>query len=304
MSEKPTGDSKKRKLSDNRPAKKPNSCPNLNDHKIEVPLRASLTEKDHGINYLPVKYSDVESCMNNWEKKSQLGKGCFGSVFEACKDKTCGYIMKISNIADQYRFDTFQREQYFLNKLNSSEISPKIYDSWICNENGYIVLEKWDGDLENLNLFYVKDGKLCVYKWVWDQMITCILEMSKRKIIHGDIKPSNFLAIKKDRRVCISDFGTSIDYKTEVLDDPKAIKLGWHYSRFACRAQKDFAEMYNLWNLEIYIRASLHFKKMDYLYIIDDKGEETPFLYFENITDQQRTSLDATCVIKPPKSKQ
>jgi hypothetical protein len=104
-----------------------------------------------------------------------------------------------------------------------------------------------------------------------------------------------------EKRVCLSDYGTSIDYGTEVITDPSKIKMGWHYSRLGCRTQKEFAELYNLWNLEIRVRMLLRSTSRNALHIVKEDGAEYVFTQFDNIPDAIRTRLDTTCAIKPPR---
>lgn len=284
---------------------------------IVPPLRAHFTENP-SIKYLPMKYSDTDLCIGSWAKSQELGRGAFGSVFSACKSNTlCNYVMKVSDISTEDRYQMFQRDQHFLFLLKGRNIAPEIEDAWVCNDFGYIVMDKWDGDLLSTGIFTIhsQDGKMKIQEWAWLEMIRCLLELSKLKIVHGDVHEGNFLVKLAERKVCLSDYGTSIDYSKEVITDPKFIKMGWHYNRYllivnmylsytfrlACRTQKDFVEMYNLWNLEIRIRMLLKMNQKNALYIIRDDGTEYPFTEFENIPDSSRAQLDATCVIKPPK---
>jgi hypothetical protein len=161
-----------------------------NNEKInytESALRFHYTENPN-ISYLPMKYSDTETCMKSWTKSQQLGKGVFSSVYQSCNNTSCNYVMKVSEINNDQQYQMFERDQHFLFKLKGKEIAPEIEDAWICDDRGYIIMEKLDGDLKSTNVWFVADNNIKVYEWVWLGMINCLLKLSKEKIIHGDVK--------------------------------------------------------------------------------------------------------------------
>jgi hypothetical protein len=273
-------------------------CPINRNPQITPPIRIEYSQNP-AIHYVPMKYSDTDMCVESWIRQRELGRGCFGSVFQACKsDNECNYVLKVSDISNQHRYEMFQRDQHFLFLLNGKGIAPEIYDAYVCNEFGHVVMDKWDGDVKSTELWrYGSDGLMYVQEWVWLQMIDCLVKLSAMKILHGDVKEDNFLVKVAERKLCLADFGTAIDYSKEVITDPNMVKMGWHLNRWGCRTQKDFTELYNLWNLELRVRSLIKGNNTDALHIVRDDGSTYPFTKFDNIPEQIRAGLDSTCVI-------
>ena len=110
---------------------------------------------------------DCEHLANTYTTKSKLGKGAFGSVFEACKNSTkdCNYVLKII-IYDKEIYEmsggipnkdlvsikkAWKSEVKILQKLNYCQdligeiLVPKLYDAWYCSTSEkttfFIVIE-------------------------------------------------------------------------------------------------------------------------------------------------------------------
>jgi len=73
----------------------------------------------------------------NWVKEEFISKGINGSVFVACRDNNCKYVMKIQEAGF-----SFNNEVQSLIELQNTGLSPKIYAAWTCKNQGFIVMER------------------------------------------------------------------------------------------------------------------------------------------------------------------
>ena len=90
-------------------------------------------------------------CLKGYQIKQLLGKGTYGSVYNACLDDDCTFAVKFMNTDTQTRKDTFFREGPVTKEFSENGIGPKYYGHWLCDNNiGIIVTEQWDGSLNKL----------------------------------------------------------------------------------------------------------------------------------------------------------
>lgn len=113
----------------------------------EVDIQYDLAK----VTWIPVLSPKKESCMREWKQMEELGRGCCGSVYEACKGSDCEYVLKISELGtDNHKLQQFKRDAHFLKELQSTDLVPRIYGTWICGYYGYQVLQRFDGTVEDL----------------------------------------------------------------------------------------------------------------------------------------------------------
>ncbi len=129
-----------------------------------------------------------KECLRGYEISELLGSGAFGKVYEACKPD-CIYAIKIVEVDD----DEAQKEFVFEARvpaeiLKGTGIASKTYGWWICNEDGYIVTEKYDMSLKDYLDVYRE-----ITKDVYDDIEQKIHKLHKLNIIHGDLWPRNIM---------------------------------------------------------------------------------------------------------------
>lgn len=134
---------------------------------------------------------------SNFEMKSELGRGSYGTVYSAT-DKTTGREVAIKEVR---RFEgcsvlsecKIQQEVDVLDDLKDCNSVVRIHGSYQVDETMYIVTELCKGgDLES----YVKtNGAMNEQQvaLVMAEALKMLNECHSRKIVHGDVKPANFV---------------------------------------------------------------------------------------------------------------
>lgn len=117
---------------------------------IQRKLFALSKVKKSGTNYKPILSAGlrvrnkhiIDDCKHNekWNKQQLLGHGLSGKVFTACPQNNphdCNYALKT-----QHADEMFYNEVSALRELTNVFGIPKIYDAWVCNGIGHMVMEK------------------------------------------------------------------------------------------------------------------------------------------------------------------
>jgi len=165
-----------------------------------------------------------------------VGKGTFSQVSEAklsADEKTFGYALKVSFLKDpDSDLEILERDNYFLNVLKPAAfggkpIVPRIIDSWLCNEpeggsisassiteflkqsrvTAYTLLEKWDGDMAFLGEQRTGLRSFAFTKSELIAMFRLAILLGELGVVHGDLKPDQFLFRNQGKDVVIADFG-------------------------------------------------------------------------------------------------
>ena len=166
------------------------------------------------------------------EDENLLSQGAFGQVFKI-KDKKVGteYVLKklVKSVPGNKKIlgtdeESFQTEIDFLIKVKGTNIVNIIdYYSNPKDKHYYIILEKMDGDLEDMLNNDINKGKMTsnMIRRIFKQLNSGFKLMLKEKKVHRDLKPSNILFTytddeKSDFIIKLGDFGLATDlYRTE-----------------------------------------------------------------------------------------
>ncbi|OAF70689.1 hypothetical protein A3Q56_01536 [Intoshia linei] len=165
----------------------------------------------------------------------EIAKGGFSVVYSALNEQMESVAvkhMKLNNF-DEIRIRKSFEEIEFLKILRHSKHVINLIDYYV-NDTGkeiYIILEKGYADLEQILLKdysinggcfkYNSNGKPIGIRrrrpnevlnstfrhWIWYQMVLCVHSIHEFGIIHGDIKPSNFIMCGYTLKLI--DFGLS-----------------------------------------------------------------------------------------------
>eukprot|EP00210_Caulerpa_lentillifera_P001912 g1839.t1 len=138
---------------------------------------------------------------SNFEMNSELGRGSYGTVY-AATDKTTGHEVAIKEVrriegCSVLSECKIQQEVDVLDDLKDCNSVVKIHGSYQVDETMYIVTELCKGgDLES----YLKtNGTLNEQQiaLVMAEALKMLKECHSRKIVHGDIKPANFVIVDR-----------------------------------------------------------------------------------------------------------
>ena len=146
--------------------------------------------------------------------KSRLGIGSYGTVYKVCKKYTSKFyvIKQISLLGlTEKQITENKSEAKLLSQIKSNYVV-KYYDSFIDNNNLYIVMEYCEGG--DLFQYIEKNRKKKIKlkeKIIWQifiQMILGLYSIHKKKILHRDLKSQNIF-LTKDLNIKIGDLGVS-----------------------------------------------------------------------------------------------
>lgn len=158
-------------------------------------------------------YHSADKCQQPWNKTAYISKGAYGSIYQACCDTDCKYVIKEINLNLSYGDEEqFENEVKNHTKLAMKGISPKIYDAWINDKMGFIVMDRLRITLGQ----YLKINKHLPSHNL-HKLFTIINNMHDNGIYHSDLHGSNIMMDEIDRFYII-DFGSSKFMET-VTDD-------------------------------------------------------------------------------------
>lgn len=137
----------------------------------------------------------------------KIGQGDISKIYKVFDNEGNFYAVKKVNYGtSQVILDCYLNEIQLLQELQDNDRIIKIIDSEINTAERLILilLELGDNDLksiissqENISPNYVR--------YTWQQMLEAVQVIHDRKIIHGNLKPSNFLMVKGTLKLI--DFG-------------------------------------------------------------------------------------------------
>ena len=133
--------------------------------------------------------------LNYYEKINKIGEGTFGTVFRV-RHKETGVIRVMKEIKSKNLLflsdDEVIQEIDILKNLNNSNIN-KLYEFFIDEKFIYLIEELGvEGDLQS-KLQEIKVFPEFIVKIIMMQIFNALSYLSKKKIIHGDLKLENIL---------------------------------------------------------------------------------------------------------------
>lgn len=158
------------------------------------------------------KHKEKEYYYINNKKLSKvniIGKGGSSKVYKVLYENEF-YALKIINIEmDSTLKGLLLEEIDLLKKLENVEGIIKMIDYEILTDNIFILLEYGESvlstfiksDRTNLNIHLNR------VKYIWQEILLIVNNIHENRIIHGDLKPANFVFVKNKLRII--DFGIS-----------------------------------------------------------------------------------------------
>ena len=203
------------------------------------------------MSYFTIDSIDRNECEQLIEKGKRIGSGVYGTVYEACKNGDCRFIIKvitykedryknsgeIEQLSEEYIKNNWKKEVYTHTQMNQCQekymtcFSPLIYDAWYCkknNETDFIILmEKYDGSLMDFISNYSDQKERKMSFIIIDQALKRLflslqLVHINCQICLNDIKLDNILYKQMGEanyEFVFADFGTSTFHPTPECKD-------------------------------------------------------------------------------------
>jgi Protein kinase domain len=214
--------------------------------------------------YLGVSNDDL----NCWEHRpadfrygSQIGRGSFGSVHEACRDTNCQFVLKISFFSDDFDREVAEREIAVMRQMNNTGLIAKLLKWKICSDRAMMLMEKLNMSAEQLGKqqyeqFFGKEAAVIKGSMLFTDrqiqaMFDLAVKLSALGISHGDLKLDNIMYLTDQDRFVIIDFGFTGTYREF---DGKFWSGRWGFTHaMGCDQQKTvpkhLVQSANVWQL-------------------------------------------------------
>ncbi len=211
------------------------------------------SNRDFKINQDILVKLNAENPFNNYQSKSRLGEGAFGSVDKVIHKETKAVraMKKISKKSTTTTENEILNEIDMLKKLDHLNLV-KIYEFYSTKDDYYIVTdfckygELFD-KIQDIAPFEEKQAAYIVY-----QLLSAVHFLHSSNIIHRDLKPENILIenIKENNYLDIKviDFGTA-----KIFDKSKNEKrrIGSSYYMAPEVLKKNYTEKCDIWSIGV-----------------------------------------------------
>jgi NIMA (never in mitosis gene a)-related kinase len=194
---------------------------------------------------------------------SVLGKGAFGTVYEASKGQNRYALKEIQLTELEGNMDDESPEQVL--EMMNKEVSIyksldhpniiKYYTSFVDNESLYIVMELIDGQTlaDYISSLKEKNQRIDEGK-IWRFAIEMCAGLHylhiEKKVVHRDFTPMN-LMITKDNHVKIADFGLAKQRGTQSSSSMKTFVGTIQYSCPEIVRNQPYTEKADIWSLGV-----------------------------------------------------
>lgn len=171
-----------------------------NLYSIRVLLYANIIMKATTLCY-PLDKGLDKGLDKEWIIKDQIGEeSAYGTVYQACKDSKCNYVMKYQSYGEVKRSG-----MDFYNQLTKSDIekeiamqiavakirlAPPLVDSWFCTNGGVIIMPMMQITIKRLlEIYNTIDLRLRIL----GNAIGLIQKLHDNGIYHGDTHLNNIM---------------------------------------------------------------------------------------------------------------
>ena len=134
----------------------------------------------------------LDYCVRDYRAVVKLGKGAFGTVWQACKAEDCNYAIKVQPVGTREEERFLRSEALLLEELGRLEISPRLVSSKVCTGQGFLVQERMDGSCAD---FFLPDKRLSTLNktFVVANIFHQLRRIAALGLVHLDLKPANIL---------------------------------------------------------------------------------------------------------------
>ena len=196
-----------------------------------------------------------DNIFDEYELKEKLGEGAYGSVYKV-QQKFTNYLRAVKAIKKKLvDADEFNNEIEVLKALDHPNII-KLFDCYQDKSYYYMVEEYCSGG----DLFdYIQKEKFFTERkagTIFNQLLSAVNHLHKKKIVHRDLKPENIVLIEaqnQDVFIKLIDFGTSITIKGKNLTQ----ELGTIYYIAPEVFMNNYNEKADIWSCGIILYTML-----------------------------------------------
>ena len=196
-----------------------------------------------------------DNIFDEYELKEKLGEGAYGCVYKV-QQKYTNYLRAVKAIKKKnVDSSEFYNEIEVLKALDHPNII-KLFDCYQDKSYFYMVEEYCSGG----DLFdYIQKEKFFTERkagTIFNQLLSAVNHLHKKKIVHRDLKPENIVLIEtknKDVFIKLIDFGTSITIKGKNLTQ----ELGTIYYIAPEVFMNNYNEKADIWSCGIILYTML-----------------------------------------------
>ncbi len=251
-----------------------------------------------------IDMKEIMDCMRKFTDFTQLSKrevahGSFGHLYIVCDayEKEEKHCKKIVKIVVNGCPETVAKEIAIAQLLHDSSLTPNLHNVFHCKNYLFIIMDRYDMNLRQVasKLFQENIGPLKAlegedFPWrlqMYEEMD--LLEMfrlayelgNKYDIIHGDLKPDQFLWRKADDKIVVTDFGFA-----GTSDGSIPALRGWTYLGICAHRQplppdqkdKVMAKMYKKYFNMFQLWTSLAFRPEQVTAVLRRDGRSYAYL--------------------------
>lgn len=168
-------------------------------------------------------FSRINDASFQYQLLKKLGHGAFGQVYYASKtgeteSDSQHVVIKIIKINRVKMEQNVPSEVYYLKKVEHLENVIHLLDYFTDSLHLYMIFPEIKD--HTMDLFTYTELKMNtlpekVVKHIFRQCVKVILDLSRLRILHGDIKDENYLIKTLSKQIILIDFGAATEIKTE-----------------------------------------------------------------------------------------
>lgn len=151
---------------------------------------------------------DTKSC--KWTQSEWKGQGNQGTVYMACCNEDCKFVVKSVNHSPSTTFDSVQKEVAMQQEFAAQGLAPRILEAFMCDDKSYIISEaksrtldstcdRLAGDWTNDGWDFERDPNK--KRWLvglLQQAIFLLERAHDAGLMHDDAHLQNFMTDAKD----------------------------------------------------------------------------------------------------------